>query len=132
EVAVPGEVEPRIADGTSNTVEFGRRPPVTRGVLREVDEAVQHQSVTGRSFNTEAYDHIVENGFLDAARNPLSTLSVDVHTASYSNVRRFLLQEGRLPPPDAVRIAELDNYFPYDYRPPQGRDPVAFTLDIAQ
>jgi Ca-activated chloride channel family protein len=82
--------------------------------------------------NTEAYDHIVENAFLAADRNPLSTFSIDVDTASYSNVRRFLLSEGRLPPPDAVRIEELINYFPYRYPQPRGEHPVAFTLDIAE
>ncbi|HTU20701.1 MAG TPA: VWA domain-containing protein [Gemmataceae bacterium] len=81
--------------------------------------------------NTEAYDHIVENTYLAADRNPLSTFSIDVDTASYSNVRRFLLTEGRLPPPDAVRIEELINYFPYSYPRPRGAHPVAFTLDIA-
>ena len=81
--------------------------------------------------NTEAYDPIVENGFLAADPNPLSTLSIDVDTASYSNVRRFLLNEGRLPPPDAVRIEELINYFPYRYPLPKGDHPVAFTLDLA-
>ena len=82
--------------------------------------------------NTETYDHIVENTFLAADRNPLSTFSIDVDTASYSNVRRFLLSEGRLPPPDAVRIEELINYFPYRYPQPRGEHPVAFTLDIAE
>jgi Ca-activated chloride channel family protein len=82
--------------------------------------------------NTEAYDHIVENAFLSAQRNPLSTFSIDVDTASYSNVRRFLLTEHRLPPPDAVLIEELINYFPYTYPQPKGDHPVAFTLDIAQ
>jgi Ca-activated chloride channel family protein len=81
--------------------------------------------------NTEAYDHLVENAFAAADRNPLSTFSIDVDTASYSNVRRFLLGEGRLPPPDAVRIEELVNYFPYDYPLPKGKHPVAFTLNIA-
>jgi Ca-activated chloride channel family protein len=81
--------------------------------------------------NTEAYDHIVENAFLAADRNPLSTFSIDVDTASYSNVRRFLLAENRLPPPDAVRLEELINYFPYAYPAPKGEHPVAFTLDIA-
>jgi Ca-activated chloride channel family protein len=81
--------------------------------------------------NTEAYDLIVENAFLAADRNPLSTFSIDVDTASYSNVRRFLLDEGRLPPPDAVRIEELINYFPYRYPQPKAGQPVAFTLDIA-
>ncbi len=82
--------------------------------------------------NTEAYDPIIENSFLAADRNPLSTFSIDVDTASYSNVRRFLLSEGRLPPPDAVRIEELINYFPYRYPQPRDGHPVAFTLDIAE
>jgi Ca-activated chloride channel family protein len=82
--------------------------------------------------NTEAYDHIVENAFLAADRNPRSTFSIDVDTASYSNVRRFLLTEGKLPPPGAVRIEELINYFPYTYPQPKGEHPVAFTLDIAE
>ncbi|HTU92041.1 MAG TPA: VWA domain-containing protein [Gemmataceae bacterium] len=82
--------------------------------------------------NTEAYDHIVENAFLAADRNPLSTFSIDVDTASYSNVRRFLLSEDRLPPPDAVRIEELINYFPYRYPQPKDGHPVAFALDITE
>jgi Ca-activated chloride channel family protein len=82
--------------------------------------------------NTEAYDHTVENAFLAAERNPLSTFSIDVDTASYSNVRRFLLTENRLPPPDAVRIEELINYFPYAYPQPLGAHPVAITVDLAE
>jgi Ca-activated chloride channel family protein len=82
--------------------------------------------------NTEAYAHFMDNPFLAADRNPLSTFSIDVNTASYSNVRRFLLQEGRLPPPDAVRVAELVNYFPYNYPAPEGEHPVAFTLNLAE
>jgi len=62
----------------------------------------------GQAFHTESYDHIVENDFLDAKRSPLSTFSIDVDTASYANVRRFL-NDGQLPPPDAVRIEELIN-----------------------
>ncbi|HZY91125.1 MAG TPA: VWA domain-containing protein [Gemmataceae bacterium] len=84
------------------------------------------------AFNTEAYSHFVDNPFLAARLNPLSTFSIDVHTASYSNVRRFLLQERRLPPPDAVRIAELINYFPYTYPTPKDERPVAFTLNVAE
>jgi Ca-activated chloride channel family protein len=83
-------------------------------------------------FNTEAYAHFVDNPFLAARLNPLSTFSIDVHTASYSNVRRFLLQERRLPPPDAVRVAELINYFPYTYPTPKDDRPVAFTLNVAE
>jgi Ca-activated chloride channel family protein len=69
--------------------------------------------------STEQYAPVDENPFLRAAREPLSTFSIDVDTASYAVVRRHLA-EGRLPPPGAVRIEELVNYFPYDYAPPSG------------
>lgn len=80
--------------------------------------------------NAEAYDHIVENPFHAVAVAPLSTFSADVNTASYSNVRRFL-NEGRLPPKDAVFLADLLNYFPYRYPEPAGDDPVSLTLHLA-
>jgi len=63
----------------------------------------------------ERYDPIIDNPFLAAIDNPLSTFSIDVDTASYANVRRFLLKQNQLPPADAVRIEELVNYFTYDY-----------------
>ena len=66
-------------------------------------------------FNTEAYDKIDENKFRRVSDDPLSTFSIDVDTASYSNVRRFLNQ-GTLPPADAVRIEELINYFRFAYK----------------
>lgn len=78
----------------------------------------------------EQYAHVVDNPFLSVAEHPRSTFSADVNTASYSNVRRFL-DGGNLPPKDAVLLAELVNYFPYDYAPPTGPDPVAFHLDLA-
>jgi Ca-activated chloride channel homolog len=65
-------------------------------------------------FNTETYDRIEDNPFRLVTQDPLSTFSIDVDTASYSNVRRFL-NDGTLPPPDAVRIEELINYFRFDY-----------------
>ena len=88
---------------------------------------------TGREgHNTEAYADQAENDFLGATQNPLSTFSVDVDTASYANVRRFL-QGGRLPPADAVRIEELVNYFPYHYAPPaEGGAPFAATMEVAE
>jgi Ca-activated chloride channel family protein len=79
--------------------------------------------------NTEAYDRIVENDFLAVADAPLSTFSVDVDTASYSNVRRFLT-DGSLPPADAVRIEELINYFEYDYEQPIGKHPFSVTAEV--
>ena len=80
---------------------IGRRPPGERG-------------------NTEAYDPIDENPFRSPRVAPLSSFSVDVDRASYSNVRRFL-DHGQLPPKDAVRIEELVNYFPYDDAAPSSR-----------
>ncbi len=82
-------------------------------------------------FNTEEYDRIYENPFKDAMQNPLSTFSIDVDNAAYSNVRRFLNQS-QMPPPDAVRIEEMINYFTYDYPRPQGEHPFAFVTELAE
>jgi Ca-activated chloride channel family protein len=84
----------------------------------------------GETHNTEAYDRIVDN-FQATHREPLSTFSVDVDTASYSNMRRFLDQENRLPPPDAVRIEEFVNYFRYSYPEPKDTHPVAITTEVS-
>jgi Ca-activated chloride channel family protein len=84
------------------------------------------------SGNTEAYDHIVDNAFQNTMREPLSTFSIDVDTASYSNIRRFLDQEHRLPPQDAVRIEEMINYFPYSYPEPKGEHPVTITSEVSE
>ena len=81
-------------------------------------------------FNTEEYGRINENEFLAAANHPLSTFSIDVDTASYSNVRRFI-SEGQLPPADAVRIEELINYFKYDYPEPEGDQPFSISAELA-
>ncbi len=81
------------------------------------------------AFNTEAYDHIVDNAWKDVGHAPLSTFSIDVDTASYANVRRFLMG-GALPPNDAVRIEEFVNYFSYDYPAPADSAPFAVTTAI--
>jgi Ca-activated chloride channel family protein len=83
----------------------------------------------GEPGNTEAYSRIEENRFLTATANPLSTFSIDVDAASYSNVRRFLSQ-GQLPPADAVRLEELVNYFSYTYPDRTGDHPFAVTTDV--
>jgi len=80
--------------------------------------------------NVESYDRIPENPFLSVAANPLSTFSIDVDTASYANVRRFLNGE-QLPPPGAVRIEELINYFQYQYPPPTGPEPFSASVEMA-
>ena len=82
-------------------------------------------------WNTEAYERIDENPFRPVSVAPLSTFSVDVDRASYANVRRFLNQ-GTLPPKDAVRIEELVNYFPYGDATPSSRDvPLRITTELA-
>lgn len=90
----------------------------------------QNQNYPQPEFNTEDYDHITENRFLETAANPLSTFSIDVDGASYSNVRRFL-QGGQLPPAGAVRVEELINYFHYNYPQPKGDAPFSINTEIA-
>jgi Ca-activated chloride channel family protein len=84
----------------------------------------------GGEFNTESYDSIAENPFKLAKDDPLSTFSIDVDTASYSNVRRMLVQENRLPSPGAVRIEEMLNYFRYAYPAPDGPEPFSVTTEV--
>ncbi|MEI2738154.1 MAG: von Willebrand factor type A domain-containing protein [Chitinophagaceae bacterium] len=81
-------------------------------------------------FSREGYDNINENKFLKVKDNPLSTFSIDVDAASYSNVRRFLNQ-GQLPPAGAVRIEEMVNYFHYEYPQPTGKDPFSINTEIS-
>jgi Ca-activated chloride channel family protein len=82
-------------------------------------------------YNTEEYDAVRETGFREALKNPLSTFSIDVDAASYSNMRRYLNQ-GQMPPKDAVRIEEMVNYFTYDYPQPQGSDPFSINTEISE
>lgn len=81
-------------------------------------------------FNTEEYDTVSQNDFLLTADEPLSTFSIDVDTASYSNVRRFL-NSHQLPPGGAVRIEEMVNYFDYAYEPPKNSWPFAAHVEVA-
>ena len=81
--------------------------------------------------NTESYDAIEENAFLLASDRPLSTFSVDVDRASYSNVRRFL-NSGQTPPKDAIRIEEMVNYFPYSYPNPSRSEPVSIVTGLGR
>lgn len=99
-----------------------------------------HQNSTGyvnnvyhrepQNWNTEGYATIHDNIFHDPTNAPLSTFSIDVDAASYSNVRRFL-NNGQTPPKDAVRIEELINYFSYDYKQPKGDVPFAVNTEVS-
>ncbi|MFO0824707.1 MAG: VWA domain-containing protein [Gemmataceae bacterium] len=79
--------------------------------------------------NAEKYGTYRENEFRSPLVAALSTFSADVNTASYSNVRR-MLNQGTLPPKDAVFLAEFVNYFPYKYAKPKGEDPIEFNLEM--
>ena len=82
------------------------------------------------NFNTESYSPIAENDFKNVIASPLSTFSIDVDAASYSNMRRFITN-GQNPPADAVRIEEMINYFSYDYPQPKGEHPFSITTEMS-
>ncbi|HBX51457.1 MAG: hypothetical protein A2275_14420 [Bacteroidetes bacterium RIFOXYA12_FULL_35_11] len=103
-------------------------------------DALSNYAVTGavydyegysEPFNTESYDKINENTFKEVVGNPLSTFSIDVDRASYSNVRRFLAQNQK-PYKDAVRIEEMINYFDYNYPQPDNGDPFSVTMEMGK
>jgi Ca-activated chloride channel family protein len=105
---------------------------VLGGVVGEV-EAPQHfpyGHAHGQFPSTEEYSRIYENIFLPALQNPLSTFSIDVDTASYANVRRFI-NDDQFPYKDAVRIEEMLNYFSYDYPLPADKSPFSIYTEIS-
>ena len=109
-------------------------PPAVRPFAKLAPGELAETEMPSRyrqDFNTATYDKVEENPFLPAATNPLSTFSIDVDTASYSNVRRFI-NNGSLPPKDAVRVEEMINYFSYDYREPEGDQPFSIDLDSTE
>ncbi len=81
--------------------------------------------------NSESYNKIDEHQFSSALKNPLSTFSIDVDKAAYSNVRRYI-NGGNRPPVDAVRIEELINYFPYNYPKPKEDKPFSITTAYSE
>ncbi len=108
--------------GAQQNVDYAIRGMVS-GVAMDREEQQQQ-------YNTEEYDGINENIFHGALQNPLSTFSIDVDAASYSNMRRYI-QNGQRPPVDAVRIEEMVNYFDYDYKQPKGEDPFSVYTEIS-
>jgi len=131
------KADSRRADVTGATASVGiaaaaPMPTMSKVRGRVYDTTVPYGIRRAREpWNTEAYDRIDENPFRPVSVAPLSTFSADVDRASYANVRRFLNQ-GTLPPKDAVRIEELVNYFPYDAAAPAVRDmPLRITTELA-
>ena len=105
---------------------FAKKAPTGSGNLA-ADSSIR---LGQQPFSTARYGEVNENSFLAAASNPLSTFSINVDTASYANVRRFL-ESGSLPPKDAVRVEEMINYFSYDYPQPNDSAPFSINLDAA-
>ena len=109
---------------------FAGRNIIAADVRKKSADTWSDRDRDRRDILNEFYLQKQENTWLLAAQEPLSTFSIDVDTASYSNVRRFLAN-GQLPPPDAVRIEELLNYFTYDYPQPDGKEPFSVTTELA-
>lgn len=87
--------------------------------------------VADLALDRERYAFFEDNGVQVTTSQPVSTFSIDVDTGAYSNVRRFL-NDGTLPPGDAVRVEEMINYFAYDYPLPDDRNtPFAVDTQIA-
>jgi Ca-activated chloride channel family protein len=111
----------------------GEDPFVARGGGKAFDGQAGDGDVSLKSkeaFNRENYAHVPENDFVLSKDDPRSTFSIDVDTASYSNVRRMLMQENRLPDPGAVRIEEMLNYFRYAYPAPETSTPFSVTTEV--
>ncbi|QQR89680.1 MAG: von Willebrand factor type A domain-containing protein [Myxococcales bacterium] len=131
----------------STTMEFAKEARPARNALRRSrrKQATAADPLTGigygsggvvaapasPNFNTERYAALNESGFQNTISSPFSTFSIDVDTASYSVTRRHL-QNGELPPTDAVRIEELLNYFRYDYPEPKAGKPFSVSTDLAK
>ncbi len=120
-------VKQQTSAGRTVAMEEFRNIPIGNSTSRDYSQVV---GGAPEPANREGYAHIDENSFQSPADRPLSTFSIDVDTASYANVRRFISQ-GQRPPADAVRIEELVNYFDYDYVRPRGDKPFAVNWEIA-
>lgn len=92
---------------------------------------IMQNAPTTRLGNTPAdYAPIIENGFNDAEKIPITTFSISVDGASYANVRRFL-RRGQTPPADAVRVEEMINYFTYAYPEPSDGRPLSASTEVS-
>ena len=119
--------------GRNSSIRISTEAKVDKNLNHEVyyDVSAAFQTVVrapGYFPGGEEYRRFVDNGFKYVSDEPLSTFSVDVDKASYSNMRRFVNQ-GQMPDKDAVRIEEFVNYFTYDYPKPKGKDPVSISIE---
>ncbi len=116
-------------EGDAAVMESAQAPMPTT-IAPDVELVPSLEPFQERDLSQEDYNLIEDNPFFLAQTEPLSTFAIDVDTAAYSNVRRFL-NDGMLPPPDAVRIEEMINYFSYDYAEPKENQPFAINTEVA-
>ena len=126
--AVPDENEP--PPDMKFSLDLKVEEKIAEMIFEEAPDVAMHER-PAPDFSTEEYDRIYANPFRRVGQHPVSTFSIDVDNASYSNVRRFLTQHHQLPPPDAVRIEEMINYFDYDYPQPTDAHPFALYTEVA-
>lgn len=133
EVVVVGMAQKQRKAVTGSVSTLYGAPPSSAYYQPVYDQIQQYRTDKDgikEDFNREGYDKITENRFLKVTDNPLSTFSIDVDAASYSNIRRFLNQ-GQLPPAGAVRIEEMVNYFTYQYPQPVKNEPFSINTEIS-
>jgi Ca-activated chloride channel homolog len=106
------------------------RTRLSGGITAPTTQQSSPSNLPAQEFDREGYNRIYDNSYQRASNNPLSTFGIDVDTASYSNVRRFI-NSGVMPPKDAVRLEELINYFTYDYPQPKGDRPFSINTEVA-
>ncbi|MDH4460162.1 MAG: von Willebrand factor type A domain-containing protein [Flectobacillus sp.] len=114
-----------------------KKQDLTSYVVRGKNSSVQYQPIStpvmsgDDGFSKEEYASEKEVGFKSTAKDPLTTFSIDVDRAAYTNVRRMIFQNGHLPDKDAVRVEEMINYFDYHYPQPHGNDPVSISTEVS-
>lgn len=101
-----------------------------RKKLKELEKEYQWQGLPKIQVDTEDYEAFEENKFENPAVTPLSTFSIDVDNASYTNIRRFL-NNGQTVPKDAVRVEEMINFFKYQYPQPKNNEPFSINTEYS-
>jgi Ca-activated chloride channel homolog len=124
--STPLPQQPSIVTKSESSKQVKNKP-----VNKLQQAAPTQRSITPEKDSREEYGSLPENQFQVVSANPRSTFAIDVDTASYSNIRRFI-NEGQLPPANAVRLEEMINYFKYDYPQPTDNKPFAVTTEVAQ
>jgi len=131
-------LKPPVLNQKTEIIESEKRPVYDYSLRKKMHYAPRASLAAGTNIsgdfavihNTEEYDRIYENEFRNVKNKPLSTFSIDVDTASYSNVRRFI-SYSQNPPKDSVRIEEMINYFTYDYPQPKKKTPFSITAEMS-